>query len=414
MRYFSLKSYFPFFFLFLFFFGKNLSAQTPSDSISKINLLFVGDIMGHDPQIESAEITKNESYNYEPCFQYIKPIIEKADLAIANLEVTLPGKPPYRGYPQFRSPNELALALRLAGFDLLVTANNHSNDAGKKGVINTISTVKDYGFYQTGTFKNQEDRDLYYPLIVYKNDFKIAFLNYTYGTNGIKTRPPVIVNYIDEKLIEADLKLAHELKPDAIIVITHWGKEYKYIENEKQRKLAKKIFNWGADLIIGMHPHVVQPIREMKILQQDSTFKKTLVIYSLGNFISGQTTPNTEGGFMFEVTLEKDKKTNKVTLGEHHYIPVWRYVYQDSKKKSTYFALPISPFENGNGAWIGMDEENKKNLQAFAKKTRGHLKDSHSSERIITLKELGDVPKLKLVKKGIKKAKSTKKVKVQK
>lgn len=402
------------FLLFLFFFGKNTSAQIHSDSISKINLLFVGDVMGHDPQIESAEIIKNESYNYEPCFQYVKPIIDKADLAIANLEVTLPGKPPYRGYPQFRSPDELALSLRLAGFDMLVTANNHSNDAGKKGVINTISTIKDYGFYQTGTFKNKEDRALYYPLIVYKNDFKIAFLNYTYGTNGIKTRPPVIVNYIDEKLIEEDMKLAHQLKPDAIIVITHWGKEYKYVENEKQRRLAKKIFNWGADLIIGMHPHVVQPIREMKVLQADSTLKKTLVTYSLGNFISGQTTPNTEGGFMFEVALEKDKKTKKVTLGEHHYIPVWRYVYQDSKKKSTYFVLPISAFENGKGKNIGMDDENQKAINAFGKKTRKHMGNSQSSERIITLEELGDVPKLENKKKLTPKTKSTKKAKVQK
>lgn len=413
MRYFVLKLSFFCSFLFLFFFGKNASAQTQPDSISKINLLFVGDIMGHDPQIKSAEVTKNKSYNYEPCFQYVKPIIEKADLAIANLEVTLPGEPPYRGYPQFRSPDELALALRLAGFDLLVTANNHSNDAGKKGVINTISTVKDYGFYQTGTFKNKEERELFYPLIVYKNDFKIAFLNYTYGTNGLKTRPPVIVNYIDEKLIEEDMKLAHQLQPDAIIVITHWGKEYKYVENEKQRKLAKKIFNWGADLIIGMHPHVVQPIREMEILQQDSTLKKTLVTYSLGNFISGQTTPNTEGGFMFEVALEKNIKTNEVTLGQHHYIPVWRYVYQDSKKKSTYFALPVSPFENGNGKWIGMDKENQKAIDAFGKKTRGHLKDSHSSERKITIEELGDIPKLELMKKETKKRKATKKTKVQ-
>ena len=143
----------------LFFFGKNASAQIQSDSISKIDLLFVGDVMGHDLQIKSAEITKNKSYNYEPCFQYLKPIIEKADLAIANLEVTLPGEPPYRGYPQFRSPDELALALRLAGFDMLVTANNHSNDAGKKGVINTIATAKKYGFYQTGTFKNKKERE---------------------------------------------------------------------------------------------------------------------------------------------------------------------------------------------------------------------------------------------------------------
>lgn len=394
MRYLNLSSRF-FVFLFSFFIGTNISAQTQSDSISTIDLLFVGDVMGHDPQIEAAEIVKNKSYNYEPCFQYIQPIIKKADLAIANLEVTLPGEPPYQGYPQFRSPDELALGLRLAGFDMLVTANNHSNDAGKTGVINTISTVKDYGFYQTGTFKNQEDRDLFYPLIVYKNDFKIAFLNYTYGTNGIKTKPPTIVNLIDEKVIEEDMKLARQLQPDVIIVITHWGKEYKYVENKKQRQLANKIFEWGADLIVGMHPHVVQPIREIEVTQSDSTIEKKLVAYSLGNFISGQTTPNTEGGFMFEVSLEKNQKTGKVQLVQHHYIPVWRYVTQADKGKSTYFALPISAFEKGKGINIGMNKENQKALDTFAKKTRKHLKDSNSSERIISIEELEEAFEVK-------------------
>ncbi|HFB99970.1 MAG TPA: hypothetical protein ENJ53_04115, partial [Phaeodactylibacter sp.] len=183
----------------LFFFQKYALAQpptpAPNDSIQKINLLFVGDIMGHRPQIKSAKLSKKEAiqtgkkYNYEPCFRYIKPIVEQADLAIANLEVTLPGEPPYYGYPSFRSPDELAEALRFSGFDILMTANNHSNDAGKRGVINTISTIKKNGLYQTGTFKNVEERDLFYPLLVYKKGFKIAFLNYTYGTNHIKTQP---------------------------------------------------------------------------------------------------------------------------------------------------------------------------------------------------------------------------------
>ena len=354
--------------------------------------------MGHKPQIKSAEIVKNKQYNYDPCFQYVKPIIEKADLAIANLEVTLPGEPPYLGYPSFRSPNELASALRNAGFDILVTANNHSNDAGKKGVINTITTSQKNGFYQTGTFKNIEDRELFYPLIVYKNDFKIAFLNYTYGTNSIKTQPPTFVNYIDEEQMEKDMKVAHQLQPDAIIVIAHWGKEYKLIESKKQNKVAKKLFDWGADLIIGMHPHVVQPIREMEILQKDSTIKKTLVTYSLGNFISNQTKLNTDGGLMFEISLLKNNITGKVTLGEHHYIPIWRYIFKESKKKRTYFALPISAFENGKEKWLAMDAQNRKAMKAFAKTTRDHLKQFDSSERKIELEELGDVPKLKLLK----------------
>lgn len=385
----------------LFFFGKETTAQPAQDSISKLDLLFIGDVMGHKPQIKSAEIVKNKQYNYNPCFQYVKPIIEKADLAIANLEVTLPGEPPYLGYPSFRSPNELASALRNAGFDILVTANNHSNDAGKKGVTNTITTTQKNNFYQTGTFQNIEDRELFYPLIVYKKDFKIAFLNYTYGTNSIKTKPPTFVNYLDEELMEKDMEVARQLQPDAIIVITHWGKEYELLESKKQTKVTKKLFDWGADLVIGMHPHVVQPIREMEVVQpdyrggsKDSTIKKTLVTYSLGNFISNQTKLNTDGGLMFEISLLKNNTTGKVTLGEHHYIPIWRYIYKDSKKKRTYFAVPISAFENGNEKWLAMDSSNKKAMQAFAKTTRNHLKQFDSSERKIELKELGNVPKL--------------------
>lgn len=399
----SLKVFLLIPFLSFLFFGKKAVAQSPTDSIAKLDLLFVGDVMGHRPQIKSAEIEKDKQYNYEPCFQYLKPIIQQADLAIANLEVTLPGEPPYQGYPQFRSPDELAKALRYSGFDVLVTANNHSNDAGKTGVINTINTVKDYGFYQTGTFKNKEDRELFYPLLVFKNDFKIAFLNYTYGTNGIKTKPPTVVNFIDEELMEKDMERAHLLQPDAIIAIIHWGEEYKLIESKKQRKVAQQLFDWGADLIIGMHPHVVQPIREMEILRpdyqgssKDTTLKKTLVTYSLGNFISNQTKLNTDGGLMFEISLLKNKNTNEVTLGEHHYIPIWRYIYQETKKKRTYFAIPISAFEDGHESWLGMNKKNIKAMQNFAKTTRNHLKKFDSSERKIELKELGDVPKLDL------------------
>ena len=114
----------------LLFLALSINISHAQDSVATLKLLFVGDVMGHGPQITSAETVKNESYNYEPCFKYLSPIIESADLAIANLEVTLPGKPPYQGYPRFRSPDDLAKALRLAGFDMMVTSNNHSNDAG--------------------------------------------------------------------------------------------------------------------------------------------------------------------------------------------------------------------------------------------------------------------------------------------
>ncbi len=359
-----------------------------SDSLSRLNLLFVGDIMGHGPQIKSAEIVKDENYDYMPCFKYVRPIIEEADLAIGNLELTLPGEPPYQGYPQFRSPDELAYALRLSGFDMMTTSNNHSNDAGKLGVINTISTLKNYGFYQTGTFKNNEEKELFYPLIVYKNGFKLAFLNYTYGTNGLPTKEPTMVNLIDTTLIKNDLDLALKLKPDAIIVIMHWGFEYRLLESSEQRKLSKKIMGWGADLIVGSHPHVVQPIKQDSVLQKDNTFKKVTVVYSLGNFISNQNKTDTDGGIMFETELVKNLNTGNVVFGKNHYIPVWRYIHKDSKGKSTYHVVPVSAFETDDTNLLEMADKDKKAMKSFALKTRNHLNKYDCLERYINFDDL--------------------------
>jgi len=215
----------------------NLTAQ--EDSLIHFKLLFVGDVMQHKPQIKAAEIIANESYDYESCFKYVSPIIKKADLAVGNLEVTLPGKPPYQGYPQFRSPDDLAKGLRFSGFDMMVTSNNHSNDAGKTGVINTIETLKNYGFYQTGTFKSQEERDLFYPLIVHKNNFQLGFLNYTYGTNGLKTKYPTVVNYIDTAIIKKDLALTNLINPDFTILV-HIPTSCSPSKNTKGKHCKKK------------------------------------------------------------------------------------------------------------------------------------------------------------------------------
>ena len=344
--------------LLLVLFPLILSAQIGEEQgkNQRLKLIFVGDIMGHGPQIRSAEIIKDSLYDYDACFEWVTPILKEADLAIGNLEVTLPGTAPYQGYPQFRSPDDLALALRYAGFDFLVTANNHSNDSGKTGLINTIYTLDEYGFYHTGTFQNEAEKRAYYPLIIYKNNFKLAFLNYTYDTNGIPTRKPTVVNLIDENQIKEDLKIAEQFKPDATIVIMHWGDEYQLNENEKQSKLAAKMAEWGADLIIGAHPHVVQPIKEI-INDQ----KKVLVAYSLGNFISAQTKANTDGGIMLEVELEKNIETGLTSVFDHHFITVWRHIERNEKGKTKFVVLPASALENETEAeMIKLNNSNAK------------------------------------------------------
>ncbi len=376
----------------------NSTALTQNEP-HRFKMIFVGDIMGHDSQIASAQIVKDSLYDYQPCFEYIAPLLENVNLAVGNLEVTLPGKPPYKGYPQFRSHSDLALALRSAGFDMLVTANNHSNDARKTGVINTIKTLDDYGFYYTGTFENPEQRRAFYPLIVYKDNFKIAFLNYTYGTNGIPTIPPTIVNLIEEEQIKKDLIEAKALNPDFIVTVMHWGNEYQLIESKKQDRLADSVFQWGSDLIIGAHPHVVQPIKEYKRIQPDSSIKREVIAFSLGNFVSGQRRKNTDGGLMFEVEIEKKTLRSKAKVVGHRYIPVWRYI-QRREGKSIYRIVPISAFEDGKEELIGMNAADRAAMKSFAKTTRDHLSRFASRERILTLNSLGlglqkDIKKLK-------------------
>lgn len=365
------------------------SQDTLLTAFQQIKLLFVGDIMGHSTQIQAAALGKGK-YDYTPCFEYVAPILQQADLAIGNLELTLPGKPPYQGYPQFRSPDALAPALRQAGFDLLVTANNHSNDAGLEGVVNTITTLEENGFYQTGTFKNQEMRDAFYPLLIYKNGFRLAFLNYTYGTNNIPTTKPSIVNEIKLDQIEADMAIARQLAPDAIIVILHWGLEYQLTESKAQRTLAQQLADWGADLLIGAHPHVVQPIRSLTTTLPDSSQKIVPVLYSLGNFVSGQVKLNTEGGLIAEVTLQKDSLSGNTQIFQPEYIPVFRWVQKHANGKRTYRVVPISPFETDSTS-IKMNATDRTALLRYARAVRANLKTSQATERKITLDELNAV-----------------------
>lgn len=341
--------------------------------------------MGHGSQITSAEVLRDSVYDYSPCFEYVAPILKEADLAIGNLELTLPGKGPYSGYPRFRSPDDLALALRHAGFDLLVTANNHSNDGNKIGVENTIKTLRGYHFHQTGTFLNATERSIFYPLIVYKGVFKLAFLNYTYGTNGLPTPKPTVVNLIDEAVIKADLEEAKAMEPDYIIIIMHWGNEYQINENKDQDALAKKILSWGGDLIIGAHPHVVQPVKEIRVTRADKSTHQGLVAYSLGNFISGQRKELTDLGLIVEVELEKNLKTNQTQLRDHSYIPVFRHIETNSKGQKNYRVLPVSYFDDLAPKTSFMSAATYKKMQATSKKIRNHLKKFDSKERSVIL-----------------------------
>ncbi|KAA6332505.1 Capsule biosynthesis protein CapA [termite gut metagenome] len=308
-------------FLFLFLvFSSHLKAQevatrSSADTLKRITLLFAGDLMQHQRQIEAARVS-NDKFDYSACFKYVKEEISKADIAVANLEVTLAGMP-YTGYPAFSAPDEYLTAIQDAGFDVLLTANNHCLDRGKEGLERTILMLDSLRILCAGAYVNEAARASRYPLLIEQNGFRISLLNYTYGTNGVPVTPPNVVNFIDKEIMERDIEVAKAQQPDAIIVCIHWGEEYRLLPGNYQRELAGWMLSKGVTHIIGGHPHVVQPIE----LRTDSvTQTKHLVVYSLGNFISNMSAPNTDGGLLVRLELEKDSVTR---VSDCKYAMVW-------------------------------------------------------------------------------------------
>ena len=202
----------------------------------RITLLFVGDLMQHQAQIDAAR-TPNGSYDYNECFSLVEKQIKDADIAIGNLEVTLGGTP-YRGYPAFSAPDEFLYTIKDAGFDVLLTANNHCLDRGSKGLERTIQMLDSLQIAHLGTYKDAKKRTTHHPYILRKNGFCIALLNYTYDTNGLRPTGGNIVNYITKEEILKDIQIAHTYRPDAIIACMHWGVEYKQLPNQEQKELA--------------------------------------------------------------------------------------------------------------------------------------------------------------------------------
>lgn len=264
-------------------------------------IVFAGDAMQHQRQLDAAR-TGRDTYSYRGYYDALKPYIESADYAVVNLETPLGGAP-YSGYPMFCTPDSYLTELTDAGFDLMLAANNHCLDRRDKGVVRTISQFEKQGVPFVGVYRNTAHRDSILPLIKDINGFKVAFLNYTYGTNGISKTTPIVIDYIDRAKMASDVKAAREKGAEIVTVCVHWGDEYHLLPNSSQKNLARYLESLGVDLIIGGHPHVIQP---MELGVNPSTGKNRFLVYSLGNFVSAMRTTDTRGGALARVKLRRD------------------------------------------------------------------------------------------------------------
>jgi len=301
-------------------------------------IIMVGDILLHDG-IEKCAMRKDGSYDFTELFRHTKDTIEEADLAIVNEEVIIGGKElRVTGYPSFNAPYEIADELAETGFDVICHATNHALDRGKSGIENCLKywgenhpDVKTVGIHTS-----KEDSE---SICVYEKDgFKTAVLNYTYGTNGIAlpSGMPYAVDLLDEARVKQDIARAEKVA-DFTIVCPHWGTEYNLGISEMQKKWSKLFANCGADLIIGTHPHVIEPVETI----ETDDGRIVPVYYSLGNYInwtsgSGKGVANRMVGAMAVVTLSRDEK-DRIVIGDYGVKPLVAHVESETDGSTVYF-----------------------------------------------------------------------------
>lgn len=306
----------------------------PKEEIAIATFAAVGDVLIHRSLYNDA---KTESgYDFAPMFELVEPYIKMADLAMANQESVIGGEPMgLSDYPNFNSPFEIGTTLKEIGFDAVTMANNHTLDRGEQAILNAVEHWDSIGMVYTGAYSSHEDREAL--RVVESNGISFALLGYTYGTNGIPIPEgkDYLVNVIDADRIKEEIKAASDMA-DVIVVNLHFGKEYERIPNSSQKELASELAVAGADIIIGHHPHVLQPFEWIE--QEDG--RKTFVAYSLGNFISGQEGVYREIAGILHLEVEKRVlgEDSSIKLGSPAFLPTWTH----KKNWRDYLVIPLN------------------------------------------------------------------------
>ena len=342
--------------------GEKTEVTIWEDSVLTAELCFVGDLMCHSTQFNYAKIGV-DTFDFTGVYREVKQYLSAADLTLGNLETVIAGKNKgYSGYPYFNAPDDYIYALKDAGFDLLITANNHALDQGWEGVERTIEVINEYKIHRTGTYLSQDDRD---SIRIFQiNSIKIAILAYSENTNGlpIPKGKNFVINLIDEELIKRDIDKAREKNVDVVLVHLHYGPEYNREPSEYQKEIVNKIIELGADIIIGGHPHVVQPVDFFKT--NNTKLDSGFVAYSLGNFISNQRWRYSDAGIILNIEISKNILTDSIYISEVNYLPTWVFRGQTDFGRE-YIILPSHNSDDSTYYYL-TDQDKKLMKEAFS------------------------------------------------
>ena len=291
---------------------------------SYATIVSFGDALCHKPVDDAAYDQETGIYDFSPMFKYVEKHFQNSTINIGNCESPMAGaERGYSGYPTFNAPEHLAVDLKELGVDIMTTANNHSLDKGFNGLSSTLDFLDDAEIAHVGTARTEEEQNTI--LFMDLNGIRTAFLAYTYGTNGIPVPEDkeFCVNLIDEDLILKQINQAKDEGAELIVASMHWGVEYQTVENAEQDKLAEFLIKNDVNIILGSHPHVLQPMKMLKVKNDEGEEKEGLVIFSQGNFFSNQTQENTQNTAIFNIEVKKNGKTGEVTVEKVTYAPIY-------------------------------------------------------------------------------------------
>ncbi len=308
--------------------SNNVQENQKEETDTTFTLTAIGDVMCHNTQYIDAYDSDTGTYDFSYVFDNISSYTKTADICIGNLETSFAGEDRgYSNYPTFNSPDSLADSLKSIGVDVLSTAGNHALDMGFSGLSRTIDVLDKADISHLGTYKTQEDQDK--VLIKYVKGVKIAFIDYTYGTNGISvpSDKKFCINLIDKDLIKKHIETAKNQNADMIVACMHWGTEYQTKQNSEQEELADFLFQNGVNVIIGNHPHVIQPMEKRTVTLEDGSTRDGFVVYALGNFICDQNAVNTRDSIILNLKITKHTD-GSITIDNYDYVPI--YMYKDT------------------------------------------------------------------------------------
>lgn len=341
----------------------------PPDPVERFTIVAVGDLMAHLPQITAAKTASG--YDFTPCFAPVAARISAADLAIGNFETVVAGSGAgYTGYPTFNTPDEYAQAAVSAGFDVLTNANNHVLDRGPAGLTRTLDLLDGLGALHTGAARTAAEADR--VLVADVRGVKVAIIAYTYGMNGF-TAPEGkswMVNVIDRARMTAEVAEARSLGADLVIVSVHNGIEYQRQPSAAQVALEEAMIAAGADVVLGSHPHVIQPMETVSATRADGSPRTAFIIHSLGNFVSNQRERYRDTGLMLQFEFEKNLKTGVTTLLSVSYVPVWVDDTDESGKETR--ILPIGDVL-ADATYPGVTDAERTKIRQAWEDTTEHL-----------------------------------------